>query len=244
MKKALLLSILSLITTITVAQNDPAKQYKNTASINPFIFAFGNVQLTYERMLTKTMSVDLEIGAKLPIGVMKINGFDTPSLQTDDFGFKGIVITPTFRWYCSQGIAPQSGFYIGGYYRYRNMSDNVTGNYHSSTTEPDTPVDLDISLNTHTFGCQIGYKLPLGKHMDIDFLIAGPGVTLGQIKTEQNSDLPDEFYTDLQNSLHSNFQFLDSYLQEIVFDKVDKLHSNANLVFPAFRYGFKVGYSF
>lgn len=245
MKKVVFFLILSVFAITASAQEQPAVSYKNNVAVNPFAFAFGNLQFTYERMLTKSMSLDLEIGIKMPVGLMKLNGFDSPTLQTNDFGFKGVVVTPTFRWYFSKNdVAPQKGFYAGGYYRYRNVTDNMVGTYHSSKTGVDSPVDMDVNINTSTFGILLGYKLPICKHWDIDFMIAGPGLTFGKIKTTENSPVPDEFYNDFEDVIHSNFQFLDSYLKEIAFDAAGDASREANIIFPAFRYGFKVGYSF
>lgn len=243
MKRILFIAALFLQLQLS-AQEATIPVYHNTVSVAPFGLLFGNLQVSYERAITSSSSVELEAGLKMSGGLLKINGFDSPTLQTNDFEFTGITLTPGYRWYPLKGSRSHTGFYLGGYYRFRAVGDNVEGNYTSSKTGTDSPVDLDVKLVTSTVGFQLGYKLPIHKHFSVDFLFAGPGLSFGTLSVNENQPLPEEFFTDAENAIRNNLSFLDPYLENIKFKGTGDLSSEADVTLPAFRYSIKIGYSF
>jgi hypothetical protein len=243
MKKIFFLLFLFLQLKLSAQEAVPSR-YKNTVSLSPFSLLFGNVLVSYERSLTPASSVEFEVGIKPSGGLLRINGFDSPTIQTNDFEFTGITLTPSYRWYPFHKGCSQSGFYLGGYYRFRSMSDKVEGSYTSSTTGVVSPVDLDMKLVANTFGFEFGYKLPVYKKFSIDFLIAGPGFSTGKIELYENQVLPDDFFKDAENLIQNNLAFLDPYLENIKFVGTGDRNLEADIKLPAFRYAIKIAYSF
>jgi hypothetical protein len=86
----------------------------------------------------------------------------------------------------------------------------------------------------------VGYKLPVGKHFYIDFLIAGPGSGSYKFKLDNRIPPPDGFYDALNDALE-DYSFLDFIDSEFKFND-NKLRSNFSAL--SFRYGISVGYAF
>ena len=86
----------------------------------------------------------------------------------------------------------------------------------------------------------VGYKLPLSKHFNLDFLIAGPGAGHYTFKLNDVIPPPDEFYDDLNSALEK-YSFLDFLNIDFHFKKTNL---REKLILPSFRYGFSVTYSF
>lgn len=85
-----------------------------------------------------------------------------------------------------------------------------------------------------------GYKLPISKHFNIDFMIAGPGTGHYNFKLENEKDLPDEFYDDLNTTLEK-YSLLDFINSDFRFSDVNRRSKFSAL---SFRYGIAIGYTF
>jgi hypothetical protein len=86
----------------------------------------------------------------------------------------------------------------------------------------------------------VGYKLPVGKHFYVDFLIAGPGSGSYKFKLDNRIPPPDGFYDALNEALE-DYSFLDFINSDFQFND-NKLRSNFSAL--SFRYGISVGYAF
>ncbi|MBS9767915.1 MAG: DUF3575 domain-containing protein [Flavobacteriaceae bacterium] len=247
MKKTLLLLSFLFPFMLLQAQEKEVFDYKNNIQFNPIdAVLFGSFELKYERAISEKSTILLGVGLKPSAGLLKIKGFDSPRMKTDDFGFTGFAITPEYRWYFQKNTkTKRTGLYVGGYYRFKNHSNAFKGTYTSGTTGTSSPIDADLGMKTHTIGAVFGYKVMLGEHFYCDILIAGPGYTSAKVNITENKPLPDEFYIDAGTVVLENFDSVVGLVKHIDVEKVRKvLEGNGSIGLPAFRYGFKIGYSF
>jgi hypothetical protein len=132
-----------------------------------------------------------------------------------------------------------SGFYFGAYLKYSDFNSDLIGTFINSEGESfDIAYDGDILITS--LGLMIGYKLPVGKHFFIDFLIAGPGTGSYRFKLDNRIPPPDEFYDALNQALE-NYSIFDLINADFEFNDRN-LRSNFSVV--SFRYGISIGYSF
>lgn len=216
-------------------------EQKNHIMVNPFALAFGTFQAQYERALNSNTSLGLSFAAKVSSGILDTPGFNTLTIVTNDISFSGVQISPEFRWYLQETERSHTGFFIGAYYRYQNYKDDLIGTYTSSITLEDTPLDIRTRVITNSIGFEVGYKLPIKKHLYIDFLIAGPGVAFNKLKIQDRQPLPEEFFAvDAALAIIEEYNVLDALGTDIKFN--DK--GEAIFTAPAFHYGIRIGYSF
>ena len=97
-----------------------------------------------------------------------------------------------------------------------------------------------MKLDITSIGLMVGYKLPITKHMNIDFMIAGPGSGNYNFKLINKKDLPEEFYDDLNQALE-DYSILDFINGDFRFSEVNR-RSQFNAF--SFRYGIALGYTF
>ncbi len=228
------------------AQEEQYINYKNNIQVNPIdAILFGSFELKYERAITENSTILLGVGLKPSGGLLTIDGFDTPTIKSDDLKFKGFAITPEYRWYFQKKTQKRTGLYVGGYYRFKNHSNNFKGTYTSSNTNTSSPMDIDLGLKTHTIGAVFGYKLMFNKRWYIDILIAGPGYTSAKVNITENKPLPPEFYIDAGAVVLENYDAVINLVKDVDVEQVSKLlQGKRSIGLPAFRYGFKIGYSF
>ncbi|WP_162086952.1 DUF3575 domain-containing protein [Chryseobacterium aquaeductus] len=210
---------------------------RNNISIDPFGLFFGSIQGTYERSISSSMSIGLNVGYKYNSGIFSVEGIDIDKISTKKFEFSGIKIIPEFRWYLEKG--GMTGFYIGGYLKYQNYKTPIEGIYTDNNYQT-SPIDLVAQVKTTAVGLQVGYKLVIKKKFFADFLIAGPGFGSNTFEIKENKPLPQGFYNDLNDALEI-YNLYDNYKLDVKFDtnqKTDKIN------LPTFRYGIKVGYMF
>ena len=86
----------------------------------------------------------------------------------------------------------------------------------------------------------VGYKLALNNRFTVDFLILGPGTSHHSYKLKNKTELPEEFYEDLNNAL-KNFSLFDFVQSDFRFNNRDRSTSFSTI---SFRYGLTIGYTF
>ncbi len=135
---------------------------------------------------------------------------------------------------------------MGGYYRFKNYSSNLNGTYTSSKMATSSPMDIELGMQTHTIGAVLGYKVMLGKQLYIDILIAGPGYTSLKTDITENKPLPPEFYADAGAVVLENYDTVLNLVKDVDADEITNLLNSkkSSIGLPAFRYGFKIGFSF
>ena len=239
----IILPLLLLLSISIRSQQNAATtvEQKNHIMLNPFALAFGTFQVQYERAIGESTSLGLSVGAKASSGILDTPGFKTFTVVTNDLSFSGVQISPEFRWYVQKTERSHTGFFVGAYYRYQNYKDDLIGTYTSSLTFEDTPLDIRTKVITNSVGFEVGYKLPIKKHLFIDFLIAGPGIAFNKIKIEEKQALPIEFFTiDAALAIIEEYRVLDALGTDVKFNE----QGEATFSIPAFHYGIRIGYSF
>lgn len=183
MKKPNIMKTIAFVFLITCAplwgQQDSIPR-KNIIKTNLTGFIFRNYQLTYERALNKTFSVNITY-AKMPEGGLPIV---KNYLDSDDNFSQTQISNQSFtletRIYLGKGWG--KGFYIAPYYRNSKLEikelvydfdetlNEVTGQYYENI-----PVTFSGSIKSNNFGLLIGTQWLLGKKQNwvIDFWILG-----------------------------------------------------------------------
>ena len=217
---------------------------ENNKSINEIGFDFSGLidsqyLVTYERSLSDHYSFLVGVGLKAEEGLINLSGLDTPHIKTDDLTYSGFKILAEGRYYLNEQTTRQLiGFYLGAYLKYSNFSSDLKGSY-VDDNETFFWIDLDADFHTTSIGFMVGYKLPLTKRLNIDFLIAGPGVAFYNFDITNKASLPDSFFEDLNEGLE-NYNLFDYINGDFDF-KVNNSSSSFSGV--AFRYGIKLNYS-
>ncbi|MEH6537582.1 MAG: DUF3575 domain-containing protein [Psychroserpens sp.] len=214
--------------------------FKNEVGLEVSDLLNGAMQLKYERLIGKHLSVGLGIGLKGKNGIIRLSGLNTDQVKTSDITYSGFKIIPEVRYYINKTQQyAMDGFYFGAYLKYTNFKSDLDGTYINDADESFI-IEFDAEINITSIGFMVGYKLPIGKRFSIDFLIAGPGAGFHKYSLINKRDLPDEFYTDLNEALeqYSLYDILDGDF------RFSATNEKADFVLPSFRYGISVGYSF
>jgi len=152
---------------------------KNNVKISLTSLAFKNFQFQYERSLSKRIGVVIGYSF-IPKGSVpfksQINDLvsDDPDSQdmfaNAELGYNAI--TPEVRFYLGEGYG--KGFYIAPFYRH--LQYDITGVNFTYTNQLSGKDDIDMGgkLSANTFGLQFGAQFNLGKHLILDWWIAGP----------------------------------------------------------------------
>ncbi|CDF79395.1 conserved hypothetical protein (DUF3575) [Formosa agariphila KMM 3901] len=214
--------------------------YKNEVSLEVLQLINGLYQLSYERYIWNNFTANLGVGYKGKEGLVKFSGLDGDHIKTDEIFYTGFQIIPEIRYYLkSTARKPLSGFYFGAYLKYSNYNSDLNGTY-IDRTNTSYDVEFDMGTTITSVGLMFGYKLPISKHFNIDFMIAGPGSGNYKFRFENKRDLPDEFYDDLNNTLE-NHSILDIINSDFKFSQVNRSSKFSAL---SFRYGIAIGYTF
>lgn len=198
------------------------------------------LHLRYERKIGNNISLGLGSAIKGKKGLVNLSGINTEQIKTNDIFYSGFKIVPEIRYYLNKTQQYSlDGFYFGAYLKYTRYYSNLYGTY-IDKKEHEFIIDSDATLQIVTMGFEIGYKLALNKRWNLDFIIAGPGAGFHKYQLKNNTNLPNQFYEELADALekYSLYDFINSDI------KFDLKKARADFLFPAFRYGFSVGYTF
>lgn len=242
MKNLLLFISACCLSYNAVAQDEQQTSVdKNQVTFYATDVVNGFYTFSYERAVGKHISVNLGLGYKTEDGLVTLSGIDREQLKTNDLTYSGFKITPEVRYYLNESVNGKmlSGFYFGAYLKYSSFNSDLVGTFISSEGE-----SFDIAylgeIDITSLGLMIGYKLPVGKHFFIDFLIAGPGSGSYKFNLENTIPPPDEFY-DVLNQALEDYSIFDLINADFEFND-RKLNSNFSVF--SFRYGISIGYSF
>lgn len=195
MKKAILTLTLVLINlsaisaqTEQVTLNPKDSLYVNTAvnlpkknnlKISLTSLVFKNFQFQYERIVTKRIGVVVgysfiskgSVPFKSQLRDLASSSQNSQGMfDNADLGYTAI--TPEVRFYLGKGYG--KGFYIAPFYR--NLKYDITGVNFTYTNQLGGKDDVNMGgkLTANTFGIQFGAQFNLGKHLILDWWIAGP----------------------------------------------------------------------
>ncbi len=156
MKKTCL--ILAIFCCVFLSIQQKAVAQLNVLKLNPPSLLALNLNGQYERALDDHKSVQVGLFA---------SGF-SPKFGDKQFIFRGVGITPEFRYYLARGRnkAPH-GLFGGPYMRYTNLSVTVENEAQE--------IISSVELNTIGAGLVLGYQHIISKVFSIEALI-GPGL--------------------------------------------------------------------
>ncbi|MFM8916407.1 MAG: DUF3575 domain-containing protein [Bacteroidota bacterium] len=232
----LLSPLIPICITLTVVS---AQAQSNFVSTDPFLPAFGTVELHYERQILPRISAGIGIGNKFSSGLLKISGMSGERIQSDDISFTGIRVMPEFRWYVNTADKGLTGLYFGMYYKYQSNNSSISSAY-TPVTGDDAKVDLDISIQTHAVGLEMGYKLFVAKRFFADFIIGGLGIAKSRFDIEIKSDIPEGYFNALSDEV-SNFSILEPITPNV---ETTDGRIEGDFLLPSLRYGIKFGIAF
>lgn len=182
----------------------------NIIKLNFTSLAINNLQLQYERVINKKLSIALSysklIKANLPLYDL------VESTINDDDQFDLIKntrlnyysITPEIRLYLSKkGYG--KGFYLAPFYRYTKYT--IRGINYDIQNELDETITAALSgdLSSNSFGLLIGSQFNLGKYVVLDWWILGPhagtaeGSLVGNFNQSFSSLVKDELTGELND---------------------------------------------
>lgn len=212
--------------------------YKNQIGFMFSDLANNSITFFYEREVYKNFTLSLGAGYKGEEGLIRFSGLKTNVITTSDLSYSGIKMMPEIRYYISDRSVSNSGFYFGLYFKYMNYDSDLRGSYLNNNKI--YAIYFKGKINIQSKGLMLGYKLPIGKRFNIDFLIAGPGTGSHNYKLEQKSPIPDEFYDDLSSALsdYSFFEFLNADF------RFDEIREEARFNLFSFRYGLTLNFIF
>lgn len=244
MYKSFILLVVFLISTLSFAQEietqSEKRLVKNEISLEVLQLINGVYQLSYERYIWNNFTGALAVGYKGKEGIIKLSGIDSEQIKTGDVFYTGFQIAPEIRYYLKNTSSNNlNGFYLGLYLKYSDYKSSLSGTY-INDAGVNYDLEFDMQMDITSVGLMIGYKLPITKRLNIDFLIAGPGSGSYNFKIKNKKDLPDEFYEDLNTALEEH-NLLDIINSDFRFSNVN---NKSKFSAFSFRYGIAVGYTF
>lgn len=153
---------------------------KNNVKLSLTSLVFKNFQFQYERSLTKRIGVVVgysfiskgSVPFKSQINELTTSGSDTQDMFSNaELGYSAI--TPEVRFYLGKGYG--KGFYIAPFYRHLKYDiTDINFTYDTNLLGGQADINLGGKLSADTFGLQFGAQFNLGKHLILDWWIAGP----------------------------------------------------------------------
>jgi hypothetical protein len=230
------------------SKDSSAKPYKNIVRYNvtgALLFGFGKyIVLGYERMLSPTTSVSINLGsAALP----KVLAIETDSFQTRrESDRTGVNASIDYRFYLQKQNkfkAPQ-GLYIGPYYSYNRFEDDQQWMRHNTAGSNEILSSSTFDINT--FGFELGYQLLLWRRFTLDMVMVGPGVGFYKYKASFTGDLnlsvanKEQLYEALKQRITQRFPGMNFVFSDKNFD-ADGVIKTSDV---GYRYIIHIGFCF
>lgn len=162
--------------SLTIQESTRTSSEKmNIIKTNITAYAFRNINITYERAISKKFSVSAGINMMPSGNIPFMNSFIKEGAdEVSDVKVSNTAFTIEARYYLGAGYG--RGFYIAPYYRYTSLkADNFTYNYKDSTTGQVIPLDISGKANAHSGGILLGAQWAIGKQKNwvLDLWIVG-----------------------------------------------------------------------
>jgi hypothetical protein len=168
-------------TTVTdnaIVQNNESLVPLNNVKLSVTSLIFKNFQFQYERSLTKRIGVVIgysfiskgAVPYKSQLSDLTSGSSDTQGMfDNTELGYNAI--TPEVRFYLGEGYG--KGFYIAPFYRNLKYDIRKVNFTYTNQLGGQDDIDLGGKLSANTFGLQFGAQFNLGKHLILDWWIAG-----------------------------------------------------------------------
>ncbi len=168
----------ALLFCFASANSQSIDNKKNIIKTNLTGYIFRNYNLTYERSLTRWLSIAVSYGkipeGEIPFSKQFLEEEDAAEFGLDEVQFSSTQFTIEPRFYLGKGYG--RGFYFAPYYRQTTMQiDNLVYNISFENDDAATPVTLSGKMNGNGFGLMLGSQWTIGKKNNwiIDWWIAG-----------------------------------------------------------------------
>ncbi len=268
-KTGLILAILTTVSFGVFAQ-------KNVVKLHLESIAYQAVNVGFERAVKDKISLGLNVGYLMPREIPEFiykpdyteNYVDVERLKNN---MTGTMIVPEFRFYPGLKGAPK-WFYLGAYAKINNykLSVSETFNYQFTDEEYndldpnadyyayvdhtnktiDATTDLDVKLSQFGMGAQLGVQFPLGKHLSLDWGIAGLGFNVFKATAELSVvDVPVDYanYIDeAESNLNTNLEdvpFIGDNLAKVT-DEGSSIKASLPFSSAGFRTYLSIGFRF
>lgn len=210
MRKAPLFALLLLLLPHMrcPGQGDTTFVYRNALKINTVSLVFSNASLYYERHLNENMTLLLGASHRWGGDLPKIIGLGEVVLTSGTTGVKGASVSSEFRYYLDQcDCSPNpTGLYFSAYARYTRYWGELGINIWDGSQY----VDMGFigELQEAGIGAQVGYQLILRERFLIDFMIAGPRISLNWASMKIGSEYAEELFPALEDELNRRLDAL------------------------------------
>ena len=207
MKRSIL--FLLLLPIVTIAQEKKAETAlpKNILRANLSSLVLKNYHFTYERALTRKLSLSLSYRwmpkSSLPFKDYFDNNVSGSALQFNSIQTGNSAITPELRFYLGKGNL--KGFYLAAYARFATFDATTPITYSSSGTGPsDKTGDFIGRVTSTSGGIMLGWQFNLSKRLVMDLQLIGGhfGSCTGNLDLKPIVPLSAQEITSLQNSLN------------------------------------------
>lgn len=170
--------VVALLFCFVAANSQSSDDKKNIIKTNLTGYVFRNYNLTYERSLTRWLSLAVSYGTipegKVPLLDQFLNEDDS-DFNFNDPQFSSTQLTIESRFYLGKGYG--RGFYLAPYYRQTKIQmNNVIYNvYLNDIDDTSAPVTFSGNIAGNGFGLMLGSQWSLGKENNwvIDWWIIG-----------------------------------------------------------------------
>ncbi|MCJ7933361.1 MAG: DUF3575 domain-containing protein [Chryseobacterium sp.] len=250
MKKAAIIPLCLLFSQVCAQENENITADKmNIVKTNVTGYAFRNINLSYERAITRWFSLNIGFGTMPEGKVPFINSFlkDEDEKRFQNLRVKATQFTIEPRFYLGKGYG--KGFYIAPYYRYSDVSSN-TFDFYYDYNGPDgntyhIPIKGQGSTKGNSGGLMVGVQffLTRSQNLVLDFWIAGAHYGSGKGNFTMTSDYV--LTPDMQAQLKKEIEKLDIPIVDYTVE------TNANGAkirvdgpWAGFRSGLSLGYRF
>jgi hypothetical protein len=193
-----------------------------------------NITITYERLITKDMSLSLQVGYLL---FPRILTDTVANLISFSGGSKyGVNLALDYKYYpFSRNRRPApDGLYIGTYVSYYGFNFNNTFDILHTTV--DQKGELKGKLNIVNLGVSLGYQFIFWKRLTLDLLLFGPSVSC------YNGDLAVTGSLDPDQIRNIDQEVVDKLLQRFPF--LGTIFSKGGLQFTGTRTSWSVGFRY
>lgn len=246
-----ILFISCFLFSVVQAQETPSSpaEKMNIVKTNVTAYAFRNINLSYERAITRWFSVNIGFGTMPEGKVPFINAFlkDEDEKRFQNLRVKATNFTIEPRFYIGHGYG--KGFYIAPYYRHSDVSSN-TFDFYYDYNGPDgntyqIPLKGQGSTRGDSGGLMVGVQffLTRSQNLVLDFWIAGAhyGSGRGDFSMTSNYVLT----SDMQAQLKKEIENLDiPFVKYTVETNANGARIKVDGPWAGFRSGLSLGYRF
>lgn len=188
--------------SILMKAGDDKDAPKNVIKINLSQLVLTNLSFQYEMAFHKNMSAALGFSALLPRSIpgalLPDNNAGT-GIGIISPTFKGWSLTPEFRLYPGQKEEHQAphGFYLAPFFRYSKYT--VSADYGTNISGVVNNLDFKMTYAGYNMGLMLGAQWIVGKHVTIDWWIAGGGAGKAKFQMDATASAANMSQADQDN---------------------------------------------